>query len=136
MINALALQASLEQRGVPTRVMTAIPMNPVAEPYIRRRANRHLDKGRIVILGAGTGNPFFTTDTAAALRANEIGAEVLMKATKVETACAAGRSEEGPHGQALRPPGLHHHIGKIFASWTGLQSRSAAKTTCQYSCST
>lgn len=83
-INALALQASLEQRSVPTRVMTAIPMNPVAEPYIRRRANRHLEKGRIVIFGAGTGNPFFTTDTAAALRANEIGAEVLMKATKVD----------------------------------------------------
>jgi uridylate kinase len=83
-INALALQASLEQRGVPTRVMSAIPMNPVAEPYIRRRANRHLEKGRIVIFGGGTGNPFFTTDTAAALRANEIGAEVLMKATKVD----------------------------------------------------
>ena len=83
-INALALQASLEQRGIPTRVMTAIPMNPVAEPYIRRRANRHLEKGRVVIFGAGTGNPFFTTDTAAALRASEIGAEILMKATKVD----------------------------------------------------
>ena len=83
-INALAIQASLEKRGVATRVMTAIEMRPVAEPYIRRRATRHLEKGRVVIFGAGTGNPFFTTDTAAALRANEIGAQVLMKATKVD----------------------------------------------------
>ncbi len=83
-INALAIQASLEKRGVPTRVMTAIEMRPVAEPYIRRRATRHLEKGRVVIFGAGTGNPFFTTDTAAALRANEIGAQILMKATKVD----------------------------------------------------
>ncbi|MFP4501413.1 MAG: UMP kinase [Candidatus Hydrogenedentota bacterium] len=83
-INALAIQAALENRGVATRVMTAIEMRPVAEPYIRRRATRHLEKGRIVIFGAGTGNPFFTTDTAAALRANEIGAEVVMKGTKVD----------------------------------------------------
>lgn len=84
MINALALQAGLESRGVSSRVLTAIEMRPVAEPYIRRRAVRHLDKGRVVIFGAGTGNPFFTTDTAAALRASEIGAEILMKATKVD----------------------------------------------------
>jgi len=83
-INALAIQAVLERRGVPTRVMTAIEMRPVAEPYIRRRAVRHLEKGRIVIFGAGTGNPFFTTDSAAALRASEIGAQVLFKATKVD----------------------------------------------------
>jgi uridylate kinase len=83
-INSLAVQAALEARGVPTRVLSAIEMRPVAEPYIRRRAVRHLEKGRIVIFGAGTGNPFFTTDTAAALRANEIGAEVLLKATKVD----------------------------------------------------
>lgn len=83
-INALAIQASLERRGVSTRVLTAIEMPGVAEPYIRRRATRHLEKGRVVIFGAGTGNPFFTTDTAAALRANEIGAEILMKATKVD----------------------------------------------------
>ncbi len=83
-VNALALQAGLEQRGVATRVMTAIEMRPVAEPYIRRRATRHLNMGRIVIFGAGTGNPFFTTDTAAALRANEMGAEVLLKATRVD----------------------------------------------------
>jgi uridylate kinase len=83
-INALAIQASLEKRGLPTRVMTAIEMRPIAEPYIRRRATRHLEKGRVVIFGAGTGNPFFTTDTAAALRANEIGAEIVMKATRVD----------------------------------------------------
>jgi uridylate kinase len=84
MINALAIQARLEHTGVPTRVMSAIEMRPVAEPYIRRRALRHLEKGRVVIFGAGTGNPFFTTDTAAALRANEIGADILFKATKVD----------------------------------------------------
>ncbi len=83
-INALALQDSLEKAGVPTRVMTAISVTQVAEPYIRRRAIRHLEKGRVVILAAGTGNPFFTTDTAASLRAVEIGAEVIMKATKVD----------------------------------------------------
>ncbi len=83
-INALAIQAVLERRGVPTRVLTAIEMRPVAEPYIRRRATRHLEKGRVVIFGAGTGNPFFTTDTAAALRANEIDADILFKATKVD----------------------------------------------------
>ncbi|MDP7639980.1 MAG: UMP kinase [Candidatus Hydrogenedentes bacterium] len=83
-INALAVQAVLEARDIPTRVMSAIEMPPVAEPYIRRRAVRHLEKGRVVIFGGGTGNPFFTTDTAAALRANEIGAEILFKATKVD----------------------------------------------------
>jgi uridylate kinase len=83
-VNSIALQDALERKGVPTRVMTAINMPQVAEPYIRRRAIRHLEKGRIVILGAGTGNPYFSTDTAAALRAEEIGAEVLMKATKVD----------------------------------------------------
>jgi uridylate kinase len=83
-MNALALQDALEKAGVPTRVMSAIAMNEVAEPYIRRRAVRHLEKGRVIILAAGTGNPYFTTDTAAALRAVEIGAEVILKATKVD----------------------------------------------------
>ncbi len=83
-MNALALQDALEKIGVPTRVMSAIGMNEVAEPYIRRRAMRHLEKGRVVILAAGTGNPYFTTDTAAALRAVEIGAQVLLKGTKVD----------------------------------------------------
>ncbi len=83
-INSIAFQDALEKLGAPTRVMTAIEMRSVAEPYIRRRAIRHLEKGRIVILSAGTGNPFFTTDTAASLRAVEIGADILMKATKVD----------------------------------------------------
>jgi uridylate kinase len=83
-INSLALQDCLENIEVPTRVMTAINVQEVAEPYIRRRAIRHLEKGRVVILAAGTGNPFFTTDTAASLRASEIGAEVILKATKVD----------------------------------------------------
>jgi uridylate kinase len=83
-INALALQDALEQQGVVTRVMSAIEMRAVAEPFIRRRAVRHLEKGRAVIFAAGTGNPYFTTDTAAALRAMEIRANVIMKATKVD----------------------------------------------------
>ncbi|MGA2514065.1 MAG: UMP kinase [Candidatus Limnocylindrales bacterium] len=83
-MNALALQDAIEKAGVPTRVMSAIGMNEIAEPYIRRRAVRHLEKGRVVILAAGTGNPYFTTDTAAALRAVEIGAEIILKATKVD----------------------------------------------------
>jgi uridylate kinase len=83
-LNGLALQNALEKVGVATRVMTAIDMSAVAEPYIRRRAVRHLEKGRVVIFVAGTGNPYFTTDTAAALRAAEIGAEVIFKATKVD----------------------------------------------------
>ena len=83
-INAMALQDSLERMGVITRVQTAIEMREVAEPYIRRRAIRHLEQGRVVIFGAGTGNPYFTTDTAAALRAMEIDAEILIKATKVD----------------------------------------------------
>jgi uridylate kinase len=83
-INALALQDALEKLGVATRVLSAIEMQQVAEPYIRRRATRHLEKGRVVIFAAGTGNPFFTTDTAASLRAMEIGAEVIFKATKVD----------------------------------------------------
>ena len=83
-INGLALQDALEKMGVPTRVQTAISMAQVAEPFIRRRAVRHLEKNRVVIFAGGTGNPFFSTDTAAALRANEIGAEVVLKATKVD----------------------------------------------------
>ncbi len=82
-VNALALQDALEKAGVPTRVMSAITMNEVAEPYIRRRAMRHLEKGRIVVFGAGTGSPYFTTDTAAGLRATEIGAEAILKGTRV-----------------------------------------------------
>ncbi len=83
-INALALQDALEKLGIPTRVQSAIEMQELAEPYIRRRAIRHLEKGRVVIFAAGTGNPYFTTDTAAALRAMEVNAEIIMKATKVD----------------------------------------------------
>lgn len=108
-MNSLALQDALEKDGVPTRVMTAIAMNEVAEPYIRRRAMRHLEKGRVVILAAGTGNPYFTTDTAAALRAVEIGAQVLLKATKVDGVYSADpalhpdaqRHEELTYSQVL-----------------------------------
>src|SRR5947208_9407887 len=83
-INSLAMQNELERRGVTTRVQSAISMQAICEPYIRRRALRHLEKGRVVIFGAGTGNPFFTTDTAAALRASEMGCDALLKATKVD----------------------------------------------------
>ena len=102
-MNGLALQDALEKAGVQTRVMSAIAMNEVAEPYIRRRAVRHLEKGRVVIFAAGTGNPYFTTDTAAALRAVEIGAEVMLKATKVD-----GVYDADPltHPDAIR----HEHL--------------------------
>jgi uridylate kinase len=92
-INALALQDALEHRGLSTRVMTALEMRSLAEPYIRRRAVRHLEKGRVVILAAGTGHPYFTTDTAAVLRAVELGAHVLLKGTKVD-----GVFNEDPRG--------------------------------------
>ena len=91
-INALALQDSLESLGVDTRVQTAIEMKEIAEPYIRRRAMRHLEKGRVVIFGAGTGNPYFSTDTAAALRAAEIEADVILLAKKVD-----GVYDKDPH---------------------------------------
>ncbi len=88
-MNALAMQNALERAGVPTRVQSAIPMTTVCEPYIRRRAIRHMEKGRVVIFAAGTGNPFFTTDTAAALRAAEMGVDALMKGTQVDGVYAA-----------------------------------------------
>jgi len=91
-INALALQSALEKAGLQTRVQSAIPMSTVCEPYIRRRAVRHMEKGRVVIFAAGTGNPFFTTDTAAALRAAEMGADALLKATQVD-----GVYSDDPH---------------------------------------
>jgi uridylate kinase len=83
-MNALAMQAALETLGSPTRVLSAIPMSSVCEPYIRRRAERHMEKGRVVIFAAGTGNPYFTTDTAAALRASEMNCEALLKGTQVD----------------------------------------------------
>ncbi len=93
-INALAVQSALEQIGLQTRVLSAIPMSSVCEPYIRRRAIRHMEKGRIVICAAGTGNPFFTTDTAAALRAAELGCDVLLKGTKVDGVYSADPMKE------------------------------------------
>ena len=99
-INALALQDALEQHGVMTRVVTAIEMRAVAEPFIRRRAIRHLEKGRVVIFAAGTGNPYFTTDTAAALRAMEIKAEVILKGTKVDGIYTADPMLD-PHGHEV-----------------------------------
>jgi uridylate kinase len=93
-INALALQDALEKRDVPTRVQTAIDIRDVAEPFIRRRAIRHLEKGRVVIFAAGTGNPYFTTDSAAALRANEMHAEILLKATKVDGVYSADPEQD------------------------------------------
>ncbi len=92
-INALALQSAIEKHDIQSRVQSAINIQALCEPYIRRRAVRHLEKGRVVIFAGGTGNPFFTTDTAAALRANEIGADVIMKATKVD-----GVYDKDPHG--------------------------------------
>jgi uridylate kinase len=105
-MNALAVQDALETEGVPTRVMSAIEMRNVAEMYIRRRAERHLEKGRVVIFAAGTGNPYFTTDTAAALRALEIHADVVMKATKVD-----GVYDKDPKkfGDAVRFERLSYH---------------------------
>ena len=99
-INSLVLQDALESRGAATRVLTAIEMREVAEPYIRRRATRHLEKGRIVIFAAGSGNPFFTTDTAAVLRAVEIGASVIMKATNVDG--VYDRHPDEPQAKLLR----------------------------------
>jgi len=94
MINSLAMQDALEKIGVDTRVQSAIAMAEVAEPYIRRRAIRHLEKGRVVIFGAGTGNPYFTTDTAASLRAMEIGADVILKGTKVDGVYSADPNKD------------------------------------------
>jgi uridylate kinase len=93
-INALAMQSALERRGVQTRVQSAIPMASVCEPYIRRRAVRHMEKGRVVIFGAGTGNPFFSTDTAAALRASEMGCDALLKGTKVDGVYSADPNKD------------------------------------------
>jgi uridylate kinase len=105
-MNALALQAGLERAGVPSRVQSAIAMNNVCEPYIRRRAIRHMEKGRVVIFAAGTGNPFFTTDTAAALRAAEMGCDVLMKATQVDGVYSADPKKDP---DAVRYDSLSYH---------------------------
>jgi len=110
-INALAMQDLLERKGVVTRVMTAIRMEAVAEPYIRRRALRHLEKGRVVIFAAGTGNPYFSTDTAAVLRAIEVHADVLIKATKVEGVYTAD-PEKDPAAEFIPAIGYHDVIAR------------------------
>jgi uridylate kinase len=105
-MNALAMQNALEQIGVHTRVQSAISMQAIAEPYIRRRAIRHLEKGRVVIFAAGTGNPFFTTDTAAALRASEMGCQALLKGTKVDGVYSA---DPKLHPDATHFTHMTHH---------------------------
>lgn len=119
-INALALQDALEKQGIPTRVMTAIQMHQVAEPYIRRRAIRHLDKGRVVIFAAGTSNPYFSTDTAATLRALEIHAEVIAKATRVD-----GVYDKDPlkNADAVRYPEVSYQ--EVLAKALGVMDASA-----------
>lgn len=120
-INSLAMQDALENLGVSTRVQSAIAMQEVAEPYIRRRAIRHLEKGRVVIFGAGTGNPYFTTDTAASLRAMEIGAEVILKGTKVDGVYSADPKKDP---NATRYPELTY----IEVLQQGLQVMDATAT--------
>jgi uridylate kinase len=119
-INALALQDMLEGKGVPTRVLTAIEMRTVAEPYIRRRCSRHLEKGRVVILAGGSGHPFFSTDTTAALRGTEIGAEVLLKGTKVD-----GIYDKDPkrHADAVRF--RHISFEDVYAKKLKVMDRTA-----------
>ena len=109
-MNALAMQNALEQLNVPVRVQSALAVSAVCEPYIRRRATRHLEKGRVVIFAAGTGNPFFTTDTAAALRASEMNCEVLLKGTRVDGVYSADPEKDKSAKTAVAPaaPPLHH----------------------------
>ncbi len=121
MINSLAMQDALEKLGVATRVQSAIAMQEVAEPYIRRRAMRHLEKGRVVIFGAGTGNPYFTTDTAASLRAMEIGAQVILKGTKVDGVYSADPKKDP---NAVKLP----HLSYIDVLKKGLQVMDATAT--------
>ena len=121
MINSLAMQDALEKIGVDTRVQSAIAMQEVAEPYIRRRAIRHLEKGRVVIFGAGTGNPYFTTDTAASLRAMEIGADVILKGTKVDGVYSADPKKDP---NAIKLPRLTY----IEVLKKGLQVMDATAT--------
>ncbi len=119
-INALSMQSALERMGVPTRVQSAIPMASVCEPYIRRRAMRHMEKGRVVIFAAGTGNPFFTTDTAAALRASEMGCDALLKATQVDGVYSADPKKDK---DARRYDRLTYH--DVLARDLGVMDASA-----------
>ena len=135
-MNGLALQDAIERAGVPVRVMSAIAMNEIAEPYIRRRAVRHLEKGRVAIFVAGTGNPYFTTDTAAALRAVEVGAEVLLKATKVDGVYDADPMTVPTRDPLRDPSTTRTSCATSSRSWTRPRSRCARRTTCRSWCST
>jgi uridylate kinase len=134
-INGLALQDALESLGAQTRLMTAIRMDGVAEPYIRRRARRHLEKGRIVILAAGTGSPFVTTDTAAAQRALELGADILMKATRVD-GVFSDDPEKNPHAILYRDLTYQQVREQNLRVMDAPPSRSAWSTRCRSWCST
>ena len=128
-LNALALQDALEHAGVHTRVMTAIEMKEVAEPYIRRRAIRHMEKGRVVILAAGTGNPYFTTDTAAALRALELDVDVLLMAKNRVDGVYTGDPRTDPEARRFRPISTRTRSSATSASWTRRHCRCAGRTT-------
>ena len=134
-INALAVQDLLDRKGVATRVMTAIRMEQLAEPYIRRRALRHMEKGRLVIFAGGSGNPYFSTDTAAVLRAIEMSADLLIKATKVGGVYSADPATT-PRQSSFRPLPFKRLSRGNLASWTLLPSHSAKRTTCRSSFST
>ena len=135
-INGLALQDALESLGCDTRLMSAIRMDGVCEPYIRRRARRHLEKGRIIILAAGTGGPFVTTDTAAALRALELGADVLLKATRVDGVYSDDPGKE-PARRVVSRTGLYYRAGAEPArDGPRRPSRTARNTRCRSWCST
>jgi uridylate kinase len=134
-INALALQDVLEKVGVNTRVMTAIRMESVAEPYIRRRAIRHLEKGRVIIFAAGTGNPFFSTDTAGVLRALEIEAQVILKATNVDGSIPAILAPTARR-PSFRSSATRKRSSRITRSWTPTPSGSVRPTSFQSWCST
>ena len=124
-INSLALQDALENRGVPTRVQTAIEMRQIAEPYIRRRAVRHLEKGRVVIFAAGTGNPYFSTDTTAALRAAEIEADAILMAKKGVDGVYDSDPKKNPEAKKFDHLEYLEVIQRIWVSWIPRQSVSA-----------
>jgi len=136
-MNALAMQNALERQKIPTRVQSAIPMASVCEPYIRRRAERHMEKGRVVIFGAGTGNPFFTTDTAAALRAAEMGCDALLKGTQVDGVYSAD-PRKVPDATRYERLTYHDVLATISRSWTRRRSVCRERIGCRslYSTST
>ena len=133
-MNALALADTMNKAGLTARVMSAIAIEQVVEPYVRPKALQYLEEGKVVIFAAGTGNPFFTTDTAAALRGAEIGAEIVLKATKVDGVYTR-RPEEGPDCHALHQSSLRRgHGARIWASWMPRPLRCAATRSCRSRC--